>query len=222
MPLSIQIFHQHPAAGRVVVKDGQGIRQLLIVAVYENQRDALCHQLLIEPDVRVGETRLRSLHQHTVELFHLQQLQQDPAFVSELVLRCEQQRGAVVLRTDGLNLPQDAGEDIIADIGRHHRDRAMGPRHAFPLLKDVGAAALSALDELLGLQKGKRLTHRLSAHLKLLAQRQLRRQGLLVRPVQDPFPERFGHDLIFRIHMRAPFLGSNRACPFRTSTHNKC
>ena len=204
MSLSIEILHQHPAARRVVVQNVQGVRQLLIVAVHEHQRDPLLHQLLIELDVRIGEAGLRALHEHAVQLLHLQQGRQDLALVGELVLRREQQRGAVVLRTDGFDLAQDAGEDIVADVGRHHCDGAMGPGGALLLLTDVGAAALLAVDELFRFQQGQRLAHRLTAHLKLRAQRQLRGQGLLVRPVQNPLPERFCHHLIFWIHPQAP------------------
>ena len=80
----------------------------------------------------------------------------------------------------------------------------MGPRRALPLLANVGAAALDAFDELLSLQQGKGLAHRLPAHLELGAQRLLRGQGLLIRSIQDPGPECAGHDLIFWIHTRAP------------------
>ena len=85
----IQILHQHAPASDIVVKHGERVRQLLVIAVHEDERDALFHQLLVEPDVGIGQAGLRPLDQDAVELLHPQQGQEDTPLAVKLVLRGE-------------------------------------------------------------------------------------------------------------------------------------
>ena len=92
----VEIVHQHPPSRDVVVENGKGIGQLLIIAVHENQGNALLQQGLVEPDVRVGEPGFCSFYKDPVQLFHPQQGRQDPALAGKLVLCGKQERSTVV------------------------------------------------------------------------------------------------------------------------------
>ena len=168
--------------------------------MHENQGDPPVHQPLIEPDVGVGEPRLGALHQHAVQMLHLQQGQQDLSFVGELVPGGKEQGGAVVLRADGLDLPQDAGKDVVADISRDHGDGESAAGRRLLPLPDMGAAALPPVDQPLCLQKGEGLPHRLPADLILGAERLFRGQGPGILSLQDAGPQRVGDHLILWIH----------------------
>ena len=131
-----------------------------------------------------------------------QQGLKDLALVGYLVLGGEQQGGAVVLGEDIFHLPQDAGENVVADIGCDHRDGAVGHGLGEGQVPDVGTAALAALDEPLGGQQGQGLAHRLAADLKALTQGLLRGEehGVPVGPVQNGLAQGLGHHLIFERH----------------------
>ena len=208
VPLAVQIIHQHAPARGVVVQHREGAGQRLVVAVHENHGNALFHQLPVEPDVGIGKPGLGPLHQNAVELLHLQQRLKDLPLIGKLVLRGEKKGRAVVLRAYRLDLAQDAGEDIVADIGGDDGDRAPPAKDRLPPLADVRAAALPPVDQALRLQQRQSLPDRLAAHLKPGAEQLLRRERLLVCPVPDPRPERLGHDLILWIHKRTPVIST--------------
>ena len=71
---------------------------------------------------------------------------------------------------DVFHLSQNAGEDVVADVGGDDRDRAVGHGGRLGPVPDVGAAALPALNQPLRDQQGQGLPHGLAADLKLLAQ----------------------------------------------------
>ena len=209
MPFFIKVVHQHSSAGRIVIQHGQGTGQLLVIAVDENKGDSPVHQLLIEFDVRVGQTGFGALNQNTVQMLHAEQGHEDLALVCKLILCGKQKRGAVVFRTDGLNFAQDAGEDIVADIGGNHSDRKPAVIGSVLLFADVRSAALPPVDQAFRLQEGKRLPHRLPADPELGAERLLGGESLLIGAVPDTSSERVRNDLIFWIHSQTPVLTSS-------------
>ena len=135
----------------------------------------------------------------------VQQGGEDLPLVGHQVLGGVQGEGAVVGGQHRLNLPQNAGEDIITNVSG---DNGHGAAATLVPLGQMGAAALTALNESLGGQQAQRLPHGLAADLELAAQSLLggQKHGFIVLSRLD-FPAQGVCDrLIFGAHNVPPSL----------------
>ena len=105
---------------------------------------------------------------------------------------------------DRFGLAQDAGKDIVADVGRDYGDVVAAPRGRLLPPADMRAAALPPLDQMLCLQQGQRLAHGLPAHPEAGAERLLSGQRLLIYAFLDIGAELFRHALVFWDHTASP------------------
>ena len=204
--LLVEIVHQHPAACGVVVQHREAVGELGVVAVHKDQGDPPVDQPAVQVQVGVGQAGLGPLHQHPVQGGQVQKGIEHLPLVGHLVLGGKEQGGAVVVGEDVFHLSQNAGEDVVADVGGDDRDRAVGHGGRLGPVPDVGAAALPALNQPLRDQQGQGLPHGLAADLKLLAQELFggQKHALLVDSVQNIGPERVRHHLIFGCHGTSP------------------
>ena len=124
-------------------------------------------QLLEQIQIGVGEGGLSPLNDDTVDLGG-EKVLKDLTLHRDLVLGGKKQGHAIVLGENGLDLPQNGGEDIIADIGGDHRDGALrrgGLGTKTVSAKDVGAASPALFNITILLENGEGLTNGLTAHL---------------------------------------------------------
>ena len=202
--LSVQILRQHASPGIVVIQYGQRVRKLFIIAVHEHERDALFHKLMIERNVRVGQTGFRPFQKNAVQMVHIEQRFENPPFVGELILGREQKGSAVVFGTDRFNLAENTGENIVADIGCDNRDRKPLAGRGFLAFADMRTASLPAIDQVFRFQQRERLPHGLPADLKLCTEGLLGRKRFLISAILNTGSQRLCNCLIFWIHKQTP------------------
>lgn len=109
---------------------------------------------------------------------------------------------AVVGGENGFDLPEDRGENIVADISSNYCYGPPGRSGGFTGIKNVRTASLSALDKSLSGQKRERLPHGLPADAELMAQELFggQKHPLLIDTIQNIIPKSICHLLIFRSH----------------------
>ena len=111
-----QVAGQHQAPVVVGVQDKVGFRQVGVVAVDKHEGDIFRRQLPVQVQVRVGQRTLGGLHQNAVHRL-LQQAGKNLPLVGHPVLGSEDGGGTLLPAQHILYLPQNAGENVVADIG---------------------------------------------------------------------------------------------------------
>ncbi|MPN57272.1 hypothetical protein SDC9_204966 [bioreactor metagenome] len=122
---------------------------------------------MIQVEVRVWQRGLRPLHEDAVDGL-IQQIFQYLPLVIDAVSRGGKNGRILVCGKHTLRLAQDAGEDIVADVGCDHRD--VSASHRVCLCVHAGPAAALLRDQSRVHEKGKRLTDGLAACGKTLGQ----------------------------------------------------
>ena len=216
MPLLIEVLHQHIPAAVIVIQDRTCTGELVVAAMHEHHGNAAIEQLLIEIQVWIGEPCFGAFDEQTIQLGEIEEGVQDAALIGNLVFGGKKQRGAVAFGENIFRFTQEAGEDVVADIGCEHSDApgGGGDSGGFPV-ENMGSAALTLFNEAVLHQKGKRLPHGLTADLVLLCKGLLRGEkvdgGILAG--QDLLPKLLGKLLILGHHGRTnPFSRENLVC----------
>ena len=208
-----QVLAQLIAAGEVVIQQTGEVLQIAIDSVKKEDRHPFCLQQLIEVAVWSGQGGFGALHQHGADCL-VQKLQKDFPLPADLVLRGEYQGAVAGLGKGRLHIVKNGGEDIVVQKGGDNGNLVyiVGPAR----LADVGAAALTALDEVLLLQQLQRVADSLAAHMVALGQFGLR--GKLGAPLAENLLNLTAEDgsqlFVFCGQIEAPPSGKLKQLPF--------